>query len=294
MKRSGFTLVELLVVIAIVGILVSLLLPAIQSVREAGRRTVCLNNIRQSTLGLLNFESSHGNLPAGITEVASQNVLGGATWMLRILPFIEQNPLWQRSQKDYLLHPIPFRSHEGMQTLVQSYICPSDYLNSELHFTHEGLLVANTDYLGVSGTNFRNNDGIFVSGIKTRFRDIRDGQSNTFLLGERPPSTDYWYGWWYASGQTGDSTGDATLGVAELRPSSEIDVYLKDCDNGPYRFGPSSGRQCDTLHFWSHHPGGGGFSLADGSVKFISYDTSDDVMQSLATRSGGDVNSAIE
>ena len=120
---------------------------------------------------------------------------------------------------------------------------------------------------------------------------ISDGQSNTLMVGERPPSPDFWYGWWYATGSSDASTGDVTLGVAELNPTqaSGISSYLGDCPAGPYQYSAGKNDQCDTLHFWSFHPSGANFALADGSVRLIPYSIDAYTLESLATRAGSEV-----
>jgi prepilin-type N-terminal cleavage/methylation domain-containing protein/prepilin-type processing-associated H-X9-DG protein len=299
MKRNGFTLIELLVVTAIIGILIAMLLPAVQMVRESGRRTVCSNNVRQLALGFMNFESSHGQLPIGLRSFEPSSGSGsgsastryyGMSWITRILPFIEQNAMWENALEDYRHSPIPFRSHRGMQTVLNSVTCPSDPVAGELQWTHEGRLVACTNYLGVNGTNYRTRDGVFTYDEPIRLAEIGDGQSNTLLIGERPPSPDFCYGWWYATGQGSISTGDVTLGVAELNPSKSggASTYLEDCPSGPYSYTAGNNEQCDALHFWSWHSGGANFALADGSVRLIRYSISAATLQALATRAGGE------
>ena len=120
------------------------------------------------------------------------------------------------------------------------------------------------------------------------------GTRNTLMIGERPPSTDFWYGWWYATGSGSQSTGDVALGVAELNPAHTPDGdgmgrYLDDCPPGPYRFTAGRNEQCNTLHFWSYHSGGANFAYADGSVRLIPYAIEETVMRALATRAGGEV-----
>jgi prepilin-type N-terminal cleavage/methylation domain-containing protein/prepilin-type processing-associated H-X9-DG protein len=296
--RLAFSLFELLVVIAIIGVLIAMLFPAVHAVREAGRRTVCSNNVRQLALGLMNYESSHGQLPIGLktfeglgTGGPAANRFYGMSWITRILPFIEQNGMWENAVEDYRYSPNPFRSHRGMQTVLPAVACPSDPNSGQVQWTHQGYLVACTNYLGVHGTNFQTRDGVFTYDLPIRLAEIGDGQSNTLLIGERPPSTDFWYGWWYATGSGSQSTGDVTLGVAELNPAhvpggTGLGSYLDDCPPGPFRYQAGRNQQCNTLHFWSYHSAGANFALADGSVRAIPYSIEDTVMQALATRAG--------
>jgi prepilin-type processing-associated H-X9-DG protein/prepilin-type N-terminal cleavage/methylation domain-containing protein len=304
--RSAFSLIELIVVIGIIGILVAMLLPAIQMVRESGRRTVCSNNVRQLALGLMNFESSYSQLPIGLKSFDDASKRGssvtqyfGMTWITRILPFVEQNPIWENAVEDYRYDPLPFLTHRGMQTVLPLVNCPSDSATTEVHVTHEGYLVALTDYLGVHGKNFQSRDGVFTYDEPIRLAEIGDGQSNTLLIGERPPSPDFWYGWWYATGSGSQSTGDVTLGVAEFNPAhvpggQGIGRYLLDCPPGPYSYIAGRNEQCDALHFWSYHSGGANFAMADGSVRLIPYSIGDNVMQALATRAGGETVAVAE
>ena len=295
-RNSGFTLVELLVVVGTIGVLIAILLPAVQRLREAGRRTVCSNNVRQLALGVMNYELTHGRLPTGLRTFSGGNsgavadIFFGMSRITRTLPFVEQNALWENAVEDYGDNPIPFRSHRGMQTVLETVVCPSDPAAGRVQWTHEGYLVACTDYLGVSGTNYQTRDGVFTYDLPIRLAEIADGQSNTLLVGERPPSTDFWYGWWYATGSGSFSTGDVTLGVAELNPATSggVSTYLEGCPPGPYSYFRGNNEQCDALHYWSWHPGGANFALADGSVKFISYSIDDATIQALATRAGGE------
>lgn len=297
MHRPAYTIVELLTVIGIIAVLSALLLPAVQSVRESGRRIKCSNNIRQLALGVISFESRDSSLPIGLTSfnlsdgsVLRANKYYGMTWITRILPFIEHQALWEQTIEDYQLSWIPFSSHRGMQTVLPVLGCPSDPAAGQLHWTHENYLIASTNYLGVNGTNFRARDGIFTYDRSRRLSDISDGQSNTLLMGERPPSADFGFGWWYATGQGSNSTGDVTLGVSELNPMTR---YVEDCPLGPYQYGPGRNDQCNALHFWSYHKTGSFFAFADGAVRLIPYTVDNLVMQHLATHSGGEIISPV-
>ncbi|MFT5300726.1 MAG: prepilin-type N-terminal cleavage/methylation domain-containing protein [Mariniblastus sp.] len=285
--HRGFTLVELLVVIAVIGILVAMLLPAVQMVREAARRTSCSNKVRQIALAVLNFESSNQRFPSGMNAEDSSK-LPSLSWLGQILPMLEQGNRWKNVVDDYAQVASPYQ-HSHLQHPVAAFGCPSDPNAGIAHFTHEGRLVASTDYLGINGTDRLKQDGVFFLNSKMRIGQITDGTSQTLMIGERPPSPDFWYGWWYTGyGFEGSGTPDMLLGVTELNDlSGGSPTYLEDCPPGPYDYLKGKGEQCDTLHFWSHHPGGAVFALCDGSVKIISYNN-DSVMSQLSTRNGGE------
>jgi prepilin-type processing-associated H-X9-DG protein len=207
-------------------------------------------------------------------------------WLARLLPAVEQGPLWQRTVSAYAERPIPFGfPHVGLATPIPVYSCPSDGRQAESHSTHEGLRVAVSGYLGVLGVDYRTPNGVLYGGSRTRLVDVTDGASNTLLAGERPPSPDFWFGWWYASGLVNGS-GDTVLGVRER--NSRTDRYTASCPSGPYQFVPGKvDDMCDTYHFWSLHPGGANFAFCDGSVRFLTY-SANDILPALATRAGGE------
>ena len=287
-QHSGFTLVEILVVIAIIGLLVALLLPAIQSVRESARRTRCQNQLRQVALGIGLFESNHRRFPPGINHPLAPEKRS-LSWLARILPYIEQQNLWTQSETEYAAVPSPF-DHQAHQTRVGLLQCPSHPANNGLHWTRGNRLVGTTDYLGVNGTNHLAEDGVLYRDSEVRMRDIVDGTSNTLLCGERPPSPDYWYGWWYAGlGLNGTGAADVTLGVSEVK-ATHGDSMLDACPATPAKFQrDASNTMCSALHFWSHHSGGGFFAFCDGSVRFVSYDQ-DGIIAALSTIAGGEIS----
>jgi len=286
--RCGFTLVELLVVIAIIGILVGLILPAVQSVRESARRTECSNNLRQISLAVINFKSARGSFPSGINSPDHPSK-PSLSWLAQILPHVEHENLSRISSQEFSagLHPTA-GPHVGLQTFVGLYACPSDPRSSGPHFTHENFLVALTSYVGVCGTNYTTEDGVFYENSKTRADEITDGLSNTIMIAERPPSADEWYGWWYAGyGQEGSGSPDMLLGAREINDGA---IFAEDCAAGPYEFSPGDiDQQCDLFHYWSLHPGGAHFAYADGSVHFHSYDIAPEIIPALATISGKEV-----
>ena len=193
-RRLGVTLVEVLVVIAIMAVLVALLFPAVQSVRDAAKRTKCSNKLRQISLAIASFEAVHRVFPAGIhgpdhEEFPSLSFLG------QVLGYVEQNMLADQMSREFSsgLHPI-LGPHATFQSYVDLFVCPSDPRLGSPQYTHQNRLVGLTSYLGVNGTDYRSENGVFYRDSLTRHSDITDGLSQTLLLGERPPSSDNWYG----------------------------------------------------------------------------------------------------
>jgi len=276
--KNGFTLVELLVVIAIIGVLIALLLPAVQQAREAARRMSCNNNLKNLVLGLHNHHDTYGQLPHGGFDGGSSEESWG--WGAYILPFIEQTSLYDRlgvadqtltdALNDTSGTPSP---RELTQTKLDIFICPSDpgghlmdggQMNGGTgrHFNgnssvNSDFRVAKSNYIGVCGmfdVDHRKNNGLLFRGSEIRFADIVDGTSNTFLLGER--NLYCAQGAWVGNrnpGGGGSQGNDYTHGRI-TQPLNEPDNATHHCVEG----------------FASEHPGGGLFAYADGSVHFIS------------------------
>lgn len=296
--HQGFTLVELLVAIAIVAVILGLLMPAVQKVREASARARCQNQLKQLALGLHQFHQSHGEFPLGWGHRAGANRMLASGWGLHLLPYIEQTAVWLQAVENYNAQPNPWRPsrtfHSGQSTPISNFQCPSDFRVQQVQFaTWERIWVAHTSYLGVSGITNQLRDGILIPNDSTsKLRGINipailDGTSHTLLLGERPPSLDYEYGWWYAAGGFDKfGAGEMILGVRE-----KILIPLpwgSPCGPGPDAFGPASfSDPCGHLHFWSPHPGGGNFAFADGSVRLLTYGI-DPLISALATRAGAE------
>jgi prepilin-type N-terminal cleavage/methylation domain-containing protein/prepilin-type processing-associated H-X9-DG protein len=286
--RHAFTLIEVLVVIAIIGILVALLVPAVQKVREAAARTQCQNNLKQLGLGLHGYHDMTKSFPpALVTTSTSYNVQAAPdpliwfSWLARTLPYLEQNALYDRI--DWTVSP--WWQHPINETEFQLHFCPSDPRSSLVALFQGTDLVALWDYLAVSGTDQLAYDGILYVNSRVKISAITDGTSNTFLVGERPPSSDLVYGWWFAGSGDAPFFGatDVCLGVNELlnlNPATR-DV-LRDGDIND----PSDQHR---WHFWSLHPGGTHFLMADGSVRFVFYDVGQAVVNAAATRAQGEV-----
>ncbi len=240
-RRVGFTLIELLVVIAIIGILVGLLLPAVQQVREAARRTSCINNLKQLAVAVMNREGSMKRFPSGLTQVrlnaAGQQYISGSTAGFRfqghsvyyfILPFMEQNNLYDGMDLRIPINNVVTDPALGRAAgVVPSFLCPSDLLPSTaLPYTPSS---GPTEYYGPTSykanggsrpvfATSSTNDGVFMAtgpnarkaataplGIEVSIRDITDGTSNTIMFGEGY-HRDLKFDTFTAAGWTGGST----------------------------------------------------------------------------------------
>ena len=304
-RRTGFSLIELLVVIAIIAILISLLLPALQKVREAASRTGCVNNLKQMAMACHQYHNTFKKFPSGNTSFGAPYYCW--SWQAMILPYIDQDSVFQQAlaaANNNGAYPYePANPNPALAVRIELYNCPSD--SRPMAPTDiDGFTIAFTSYLGVSGLSAdeappdpdpTSRDGIFYFSSLVRIMDVLDGTSNTLLIGERPPSSDYLFGWWFAGGgynQMG-AAGDNVLGVREYNYVNHVFV-INDmnaftdvaCDGSRVNYQQGSiDDPCDQVHFWSVHPGGANFALADGSVRFIGYE-SDPILPALATRAG--------
>jgi len=291
--RSGFTLVEVLAVIAILATLLALILPAVQRVRSSAYRTSCLNNVRQLGLALHGYHDAHTAFPPGSVHRDSPLPYPYLSWQARVLPYLEQENLWSRIPSAFGENPNPFRpSHDPAGVVVPVLTCPADP-RLLTPYRILGGVHAHTSYLGVSGRDLSSRDGLLYTNSQTNLARIPDGTSNTLLVGERPPSADLRFGWWYAGiGQRLTGSCDSHLGVRELNRMRGVRLErYRQCPRGPYAFRPGDAtNDCDVFHFWSPHLGGTHFVLADGSARFLSYDA-DPLLPALASRAGGEVAS---
>ena len=278
---------ELLVSLMITGVLVALLVPAIQAAREMVRKVGCANNIRQIGLALQMHEGAKGRLPKGQQSEIGERPY--TTWLAEILPNIELQVVANDIAAAYELSRDPFdvSVHRRFKSTIPMFACPSDSRALETQFAR-GHWVGLTDYVGVAGLSATDHSGCLFVDSKVSFRDVSDGLSNTLLFGERPPSPDMFFGWWYAGAASqGMGAYDTTLGVRGENPFSPQHLG-GDCDLVGYRFRPSHLRDpCGALHFWSLHRDGAYFALADGAVRFFSYSDAN-LLDQMATRAGGE------
>jgi prepilin-type N-terminal cleavage/methylation domain-containing protein/prepilin-type processing-associated H-X9-DG protein len=303
--RRAFTLVELLVVIAIIAVLIGLLLPAVQKVREAANRTSCQNHLKQVGLAIHNFHDERGRLPAGVMSNEGGKPYYFWSWMTQLLPNLEQEGLyrqaeaWQASGGMSAWYPWggfgPGSLGDGtpqnpvVGTLVPVWSCPSDVRTLSVPDL-AGLRVALTAYLGVRGSADGSDDGVFFMKSSLKLADVTDGTSQTLMVIERPPNHDLYYGWWF--GGTGYAAsldqhvglGDVVLGARDTSYATGL-----DCDPATsvgLRPGQVSDK-CAQMHFWSLHPGGANALRADGSVVFLAHAV-DAVLPALCSRAGGE------
>lgn len=281
-RHSGFTLVELLVVIAIIGILIALLLPAIQAAREAARRSQCTNNLKQLGLALHNYHDTYILLPpAFLTKYVGTTATSSCWgWGAFVLPFMEQQALsdvvqpGQGTLFDATNDPI---RRAAMQVGLAAYTCPSDIRkpngtnpcrminNYEIGASNYVANNSSDDYLAADDPDI---GGVFIPDHSIRLDDIFDGLSNTIALGERKwqyfDSTNTRYGAWAAlvfgvgnksdSGRQGDQ-----VAVGAIRMN--LDGSTQTAAMGTTR---------GMRNYSSYHPGGANFVVADGSVRFVS------------------------
>jgi prepilin-type processing-associated H-X9-DG protein len=279
----------LLVVIAILAILSALILCAVQSARSAAARLACSNNMRQVALALHGYHDAHHTLPPGVVAphrdrepkyvqyfLFDYPLLG---WSARVLPHLEQENLWRDVVAFYRTEPTAANGPICKGRQVPVYQCPADsprYPPGQPHF--RGTLA----YLGNCGLAFDSEDGVLFADSQVRFANITDGLSNTLLLGERPPSKTEYLGRW-AGGWGAWIQGDTFLGVAEDKMIEDERCFQFPPPRRRYRLE----EPCSLVTFWSFHPGGSHFALADGSVRFVSYSAKNP--PALATRAGGEV-----
>ena len=288
--QRAFTLIELLVVIAIIAILIGLLLPAVQRVRETAARAKCENNLKQIGIALHAYHDTNSKFPSG--WYGNWSSLQYTTAFVQILPYLEQTSLSAQTQTWLTANPgYPWQAaNPSIAFIMPMYICPSNPLPTTVSAASAGLNtpVALTSYLGCAGTSSGNplsGDGVLYCNSTVRILDISDGTSNTILVGERPASADLQYGWWPGAYGTGYGDGDCVLGARDVALATN--AFGAPASNVGLRPGNPT-NQGDAAHWWSAHTGGANFLFADGSTHFLPY-SADSILPALCTRAGGEV-----
>lgn len=296
-KRSlGFTLIELLVVIAIIAILLALLLPAVQQVREAARRTQCRNNLKQLGLALHNYHDTHRTLPPGYVSLYnnSGNDTGpGWGWCSFLLPSLEQSAAYQQIDFNRGIET-PGNSAVRIKTFT-GFHCPSDDSQeswaAKRYDPATGVPlnaicdVGSTNYVGMYGISEPGVDGegVFFRNSNVRFRDITDGLSQTIVIGER--SHRLGEATWTGSVTGALLAGDPSDGIGQIVAEHGSGMILGHAGE---RHGPGD-RRSDANQFYSRHSGGGvHFLFGDGHVSFLTSSFDYRTYLALATRAGGE------
>jgi prepilin-type N-terminal cleavage/methylation domain-containing protein/prepilin-type processing-associated H-X9-DG protein len=314
-RRAAFTLVELLVVIAIIGILIGMLLPAVQQVREAARRTQCMNNIRQCALACMNYESAYMSFPPGLNCPLGGDKSGAffdtstymdgrsfpreprfdkfGSWLVWIMPFIEANNAYELLNHNFREQELDnVRGPEAVGAqIIPAFVCPSDYDQNVIIYRDDFYFAPNS-YFGVAGRQSWfiaggvSGDGILTANSSVTFGQISDGSSNTLLIGERYSFDPEWpdftnrRGWAWSSAL---SLQDCLSGV--LEPIN----YQLPPGVGPNPSFSLTDRKLNS--FSSGHQGGANFAAADGSTHFLTNTGSADleVLEFLAVINDGNV-----
>jgi prepilin-type processing-associated H-X9-DG protein len=288
------------VVITIIGILIALLLPAVQAAREAARRMQCSNNFKQVGLALHNYHTTVGCFPPGMFRPEGQgkyaNVPYYFGWGAYLLPYMEQQSLYdqytfnQPAAVNMDASGVPGKNGAITATKLSCYLCPSDPTSGEGSWVSPGLnptptpQCGMTDICAVSDStqyydsdgypqNYPINDGIFGANQSCRMADIKDGASNTFMIGEVAGAgtgvyaSRVWGTW--DIGDMGDGINGITTVPGGATPTATAsNGYVTRCG------------------FSSYHAGGANFGLADGSATFISQNTANAILKALTTRDG--------
>ncbi len=318
-RQRGFTLIELLVVIAIIAILIALLLPAVQQAREAARRTQCKNNMKQLALALHNYHDVYNHFPINYSTTFTLDNLS-LSWMVGILPYIEQAPLFAQINTSFGINNDPRSPNPAGVTPVNpsngwvakqsisAFRCPSDtsdpvmagranYGGSWAVNSYKGVGGANWAWgswtspaafnntrWGVSNNGLDRGNGLLFRGngfpYSNNFSKITDGTSNSFAIGEAVPKYCIHTWWWWFNGST------ATCSIPINAPAVCATTAGASKDQLLVQ---CAGDWPNNYSFMSQHVGGAQFAMCDGAVKFVSENIDLSVYRGLSTISGGEV-----
>ncbi len=310
-KRAGFTLIELLVVIAIIGVLIALLLPAVQAAREAARRAQCTNNLKQIGIALHNYHDSLGSLPIGEVRGSSYSALSQA------LPYMEQGNSFNAI--NFSLPQANPANDTARMVNLGTLLCPSDIANrlpergaATNYHANKGTNVIWQDPVGPNAALPRAN-GVFVYGEITRFSEVTDGLSSTSFFSERvladgsnsviSPLEDVFFP--KSAPTTADEALQQCLALDITNLANQAPIFM----GAPWLSGqhtymhssPPNGRSCGfftvnraTMPPSSRHPGGVNSLMGDGSVKFLKQGINLATWRALGTRSGGEIISGSD
>ena len=290
-RRSAFTLIELLVVLAILFLLMAMLLPVIQRVRDASSRIACQNNLKQMGIGLHVYHENYGRFPPAIQNLPLPD---SHSWASHLLPFLEQDGIavqyyWNRPWFD----PI---NQGAVQKQVPLFLCPT--ASSGRVFTDAGQSYGACDYSPIANVDLNlvatglldpwrgNTSGVMDFGRGYRIADIRDGTSQTLLLAEDAGRPEHWQ-----RRKLVGTTGLAGWACANRLSPINLDGFSQD---GTIMYGPGA-INCTNVHeVYSFHPSGANVLFSDGHVAFLHETISIRTLAALVTRSGEEVITEIE
>jgi prepilin-type N-terminal cleavage/methylation domain-containing protein/prepilin-type processing-associated H-X9-DG protein len=287
--RSAFTLIELLVVIAIIAILIGLLLPAVQKVREAAARISCDNNLHQIGVAMHNYHIDNLRFPTGLSVPVGTGQGGSlnkgegplipqspvpntfGNWLIAILPYVEQGNVYETIFSESNRLTMDYTSYckgpnDVGATVIKTYYCPSDYLPPTKQTVYQTYYFGANSYFGNAGTaawppGIASCNGVLYYNSSVRIGDISDGTSQTLFVGERysfdpgvpDANLDQWRGW----------------GWTDWNSGADVLCDTQYAMNTPLSQMTSCGLDCRMTNFGSNHIGGMNFLLCDGSVQYL-------------------------
>ena len=304
-RRGGFTLIELLVVIAIIGVLVAMLLPAVQQAREAARRTNCTANLANIALGLHNYNQSHGTFPPGsvdtkgpVVNLPKQGYLMG--WAVQVLPYLEEPNLYALIDFQEGVDSDANKILSAAEARPKWLRCPSSPDAGDIGSNYAA------SAHDVEAPIAEDNNGVFYLNSRTRIRDIDDGLPHTLFLGEVTSSKMLsWASGTRASLRTTGTTlgdlGNASGFLDVIRQEDGSLVRPEANPNVPFPGGALPGEQtyteADLLKvggYLSYHGGGANFAFGDGHVRFVGREVDHGVLKLWANRHDGQIVPAFD
>ncbi|NLS97030.1 MAG: DUF1559 domain-containing protein [Planctomycetaceae bacterium] len=277
-RHQAFTLVELLVVIAIIGILIALLLPAVQAAREAARRCSCVNNLSQMILAVQNYNMTHGVYPPGTIDkegpIANEAQGYHHNWISQILPYMEEENVFRHI--DFSVGVYDESNAKVRRVPIQLLLCPSN------PFGRKADEIAATTYAGCNGPAEtpidKDNQGVFFLNSAVAYKNVSDGSAHTIFIGEKGGEEKGTLGWMSGTRATLRNAGTLINAEAAWR-NRGMPVPEEEPEPDKFHVGG----------FGSYHPGGANFAFGDGSVQFLSETIEPETFGLLANRADGEL-----